>query len=85
MTFEEEIRELLAQHGLSESKAQVVLDRVKEDKAHEAMNERWGDEVEDYPSSMLALLWLHTKAEALAYIDEVCPKVFYRSMFVRRK
>ena len=82
MPFEEKLKELLVQHGMFEGQAWAIIDRVRADKSHEAMNRHWGHQVEDYPPQMLAILWLHVKREAIAYIDEVCPLAFNRPMFV---
>lgn len=80
MTFEEKLKALLVEHGMFERQAQVIVDRMK---AHEWNAEvRWNDQVEHNPLSMLAILWSRAQKEALAYIDEVCPKAFNRSMFV---
>jgi len=83
MTFEEKLTELLIQHGMFESQAQIVVDRMKTDENNKGMNGCWSHQVKNYPLQMLAILWWRAIDGALAYIDETCPKAFFRSELVK--
>ena len=81
MTFEDKIKEMLVEHGMWDDEAKAVVEMLKADKLNESMAHRWNDDVEDYPLSMLAILWMETKHIAIEYIDANCPEAFYRPMF----
>lgn len=56
MTFEEKLMALLVEHGMFESQAQVIIDRVKRNKDCEAVNMHWGHQIDGYPAQMLAVV-----------------------------
>lgn len=81
MTFEEKLLELLQELGMFSNQAEEVLEMVKKDKANESMDGRWADDISDYPDTIIKILWFGAKYTALAYIDENCPKAWFRPMF----
>ena len=88
MTVEEKIKEMLDNYGMSEKQGEEITERVKlhkgsEDTIHGKEN-RWNDPVESYPDIVLKQLWLHTKQVALKYIDENCPSIWSRALFIQK-
>lgn len=61
MTFEEKITQLLVENGLFDDQAKEIMELVKADQANEAMQNRWNDDTEGYPGSVLAVLWVGVK------------------------
>ena len=82
MTIEDKIREMLVEHGMFENDAAAVVETMKADEANEPMAHRWNDNIEDYPPSILVVLWMEARNVALEYIDANCPKAWFRPMFV---
>lgn len=82
VTVEDKLKEMLFNHGLFENQATTIVEMVKADKANEATERRWEDNVEDYPSVFLSALWLSVQDCALQYIDANCPEAWFRSLFV---
>ena len=82
MTIEDKIMEMLVEHGMWDNQAVAVMEMMKADEVNESMAHRWNDNVEDYPLSMLAILWMKAKGTALKYIDANCPEAWFRPMFV---
>lgn len=82
MTIEEKIREMLIERGLFENQAQAVIDMAKTDIQNKAMLERWSDDVDGYPQSMLNILWLFIEISTLKWIDENLPLAWFRSLFI---
>lgn len=66
---------------MSPEQSKAVMGRVIAAEWNESMIGRWNDGVDGYPASLLAVLWMTTKDEALKYIDEVCPKAWFRQIF----
>jgi len=67
--------------GIFENQADDVLVRVQADEAHEAMLDRWGEPADNYPEQLYLVLWIAVKDVALAWIDENCPRAWFRPMF----
>ena len=78
MTIEENLIEMLVNDGMDDAQAKQVMERVKADKINDAM---WSHDIEDYPESLLDLLWLSTKGHALEWIDANLPLAWFRPMF----
>ena len=66
-----QLRTKLFFHGLFETQADAILDRVVQ--KNEAMRGRWNDPAGGYPEPKMGDLWLTTKTEALAWIVENAP------------
>lgn len=81
-TIEDKLKEMLFNHGLFEDQTATVMEMMKADEVNEAMEGRWGENVEDYPPVLLSVLWLSMRDCALRYIDANCPKAWFRSLFV---
>ena len=82
MTFEDKIKSMLFERGMFENDAAAVIEMMKADEIHESMAHRWNDNTEDYPQSLLSVLWHSAKDTALKYIDANCPLAWFRPMFV---
>ncbi len=83
MTIRETLKKRLCDNGLSDQQAQEVMDREIEEDAEgqKLMAHRWNDRMEDYPAAMLNVLWFSVRRRTLQYIDEKCPKAWFRPMF----
>jgi hypothetical protein len=79
MTINESLTTTLINHGLFPEQASEVMRRVREN-SDESMQNRWYDEVEGYPPQLLNILLYTAKQEALDYIDETCPKAWFRPL-----
>lgn len=81
MTVEEKLKKMLIDHGMFEDQAVAVMELVKADKVNESMENRWNDEAAGYPPRLFVALWMSVSNHALEYIDEKCPKAWFRPMF----
>ena len=81
MTVEEKLKSMLVECGMFENQADDVLVRVQADEAHEAMLGRWNEPADNYPEQLYLVLWMAVKDAALAWIDENCPRAWFRPMF----
>lgn len=84
MTIEAKLTSMLVNYGLFPDMAGRVMENVKADEANEAMKNRWGDQVEDYPPAILALGWMSASRHALALIDKECPQHWARPIFANK-
>ena len=80
MTFHDYITNELRRY-LTADEAQAVIAAYKANPAHEDMKE-WNEQTHDYPSTMLAIVWMGIKNEALTWIDANNPLAWYRPMFL---
>lgn len=85
MTIEDRLTAELTSRGMWPKDAAALMQQLKLDSADESlplhtMHQRWSDDVEAYPKAILALSWLELQRRALSWIDENCPKAFYRSV-----
>lgn len=78
MTIAQKLEEELTARLLWPDEIKTIMERVKAKTP--AMEHRWNDVVEGYPPEMMAVLWLSTKTEAVAWIDECKPQHFARGM-----
>ena len=72
---------MLVSNGMFAKQAQAVFARFQASDVSEPMDGRWDDPTEGYPLQMLAILRMGIRQEALRYIDETCPKAWFRPMF----
>lgn len=81
MTFEEELKRLLTDNGMFDSQeASEIMETVK--RQDKVMLHRWSADISGYPDTVINVLWLSVRQEALKYIDANCPLAWFRSMFV---
>lgn len=81
MTFTELFTGKLEENGMFPIDAQRVIARLQgQAEDPKDMCGRWSDDTSGYPTQVLAVLWMTVKREALKYIDETCPKAWYRSL-----
>ncbi len=85
MTIEDRLVAELTSRGMWPREARVLMEQLERDSADETsplhtMHHRWDDDVEAYPKAILALSWLELQRRALSWIDENCPKAFYRAV-----
>ena len=81
MTVEEKLKNMLVERGMFENQANAVMEAVKTDKGNEAMLGRWNEPANAYPETLYLVLWSSVKDAALAWIDENCPRAWFRPMF----
>jgi len=79
-TFNEYFLKYLVINGMSSEQAIDIMATVKEEDS--PMKGRWNDTFEGYPDTMLPILMFGVRREALKYIDENCPKAWFRPVFV---
>ena len=81
-TIEGKIKQMLEDNGMFPQQAQAVIDMAKaRPDLFPDMERRWADRAEDYPTSLIAVLWLGIKGLAVEWIDANLPKAWYRPMF----
>jgi len=80
MTIREKMEQMLFEHGMFESQAKEVMDKVEKEEVE--MKGRWDDEETDYPTPMINVAWIAVKHHALEWIDANLPKAWYRPMFL---
>ena len=80
-TIEEKLKQMLIDKGLFEDMAEEIMQQVKADDINAVMTNRWGEPVEGYPGSVLAVLWISTRDTALEWIDENLPNAWFRPLF----
>ena len=76
------IADRLQDHGLWPKEAEAVMDAVEAAPENESMKSRWGDTPDDYPPSIVALMWMSAKTKAVEWIDANKPLHFARMMFL---
>ena len=84
MTIEDKIKEMLVSKGMWDNQADAVLAQMKVDDENgfvHPMKGWWTDDVEGYPNSLLAVLFVTADRVALQWIDENKPKAWFRPMF----
>ena len=74
MTLRAYFEARLFEHGLFESEATAVMDKAEKDSSLEAMQRRWADDTEAYPSQLLAACWLSVKRCAAEWLEANKPK-----------
>jgi len=80
-TIAESIHAKLMANGMFESQADEVIKLVKEDKANEAMIDRWNDQTTDYPEAIMNLAWMSARKHAREWIAKNKPMAWYRQIF----
>lgn len=82
-TFEREIIDQLTSRMMPDDAAREVLEAVKLMESNASMDGKWNHDTSEYPSTILAVIWMNAKDEALKWIDKNKPKAFYRPLFER--
>jgi len=81
MSIQEKLVKMLFDRGMFPDEATRIIDQLKALPQSEAMQGRWDDQSDGYPSAIITVLWLTTKRLALAHIDEKRPLAWYRPLF----
>jgi len=79
MNIEEWLTQELTTRGLWEEQSAAIMDIIKADKS--ARGVRWSELVEGYPDAFRGALLMFAGSEAVAWIDENCPRAWFRSVF----
>ena len=79
MNFIQKLNADLQTNCLSETQATEIVDLTT--KANPQMRGRWHEDVTNYPDEIYNVIWAGCKIVALNYIDEHCPKAWFRAVF----
>lgn len=71
MTFEQEIKKMLAERGMSAFQCDEIFARVVADEDNHAMRDHWQDDISGYPEVVMKILWKSTRQKALEYIEGI--------------
>jgi len=82
MTFEEKLMSMIIERGLTIPDAGEIIALAKVDERIVSMDNRWTDNIEGYPDTMISLLWMSVKDIAVEWIDANCPKAWFRNLYV---
>lgn len=74
MTFEEFCMKFLTERGMLDDQAKAVMEQVKSAEENESMADRWNDDIEEYPQSMMGIVVFAIKHHAIKWIDDNLPK-----------
>lgn len=83
MTFEQKLKEMLVSRGMLEQQAEEVIQIVKRKEYNKPMEDRWQDDISGYPTLLVNLMWITTKAAALDYIEEFLPQVWFKPLSMK--
>ncbi len=81
-TFLSELQARLEQNGMFESQAKAVIQLMLEDEVSSIMGQRWTENPDHYPPSLVDMLWVSCSRYALRYIDQHCPQAWFRPCFL---
>lgn len=82
-TVKERCTEMLTQRGMTDSKAEQVLE-IAIPKINELVSGytiTWDSNSSDYPDQIYMAIWLSLQEEALDWINANEPNAWYKSMF----
>ena len=82
MNIKDDLKKFLCDNGLFEDMADQVMESIIGDPANEAMQGRWEESIEFYPSQLIEVLRDSAKYHALRWIDSNLPKAWFRPMFL---
>lgn len=82
MNFIEKLERDLEANGMFPDQVQAVMVLFMEDNNKTSMGQRVYEDVNNYPEMIYNILWLTCKTFALKYIDETCPKAWFRAAFL---
>jgi hypothetical protein len=77
MTIRQKFEQMLYERGLFAEQATAIMDKVVELPENEVMR----DPVDDYPPALVNVGWMSVKRAARDYIDETCPRAWFRPLF----
>jgi hypothetical protein len=75
------IRMQLFDNGLSISQMEEVMPRIMTSPLLGYMDDRWDDPVTEFPEPIRNDLIISVYSIVLTYIDETCPRAWFRSVF----
>lgn len=68
MTIQEHLEKKLYNCGLFPDQAHAVIEDLKKAEGSGSMEHRWCEDIENYPSQLLAVLWLTAKDQAAKWL-----------------
>jgi hypothetical protein len=83
LTVKEQMLEGLTSKGLSDDEARIVFAASLERLEPKGYALSWDAPASDYPEPVYAVASVILDEMALAYIDQHCPKAWFRPMFSR--
>lgn len=81
-TFIGKLFEDLQENGMMPMQADEVMQSFMHDQRDSGMRGRWYDDPTGYPPVLYNLQWGLVCTYALKYIDEQCPKAWFRPVFL---
>jgi hypothetical protein len=78
MTIQKKLGDKLIDHGLWPDEAFMVIEAMKA--SGDSMRGRWEEDVTAYPETMIDVLWLTAKAEAVKWIEANKPGHFAKGL-----
>jgi len=85
MNFVERLTKELEDSGMFPDQAAEVMKRFLAEESHTTMGQRVYEPTDNYPNGVYNVLWVLCKAVALKYIDETCPRAWFRPVFLGPK
>ena len=79
MNFKQYFKNELESQGMFSQQADDVIEQVIE--VDDTMNERWYQDIKNYPDGMINILRLTVHTEATKYLKEHCPQAWNLPLF----
>lgn len=78
MTFKQKITGYLDSCGVSSKGISEIIEATK------SLSDfvKWDDNTTDYPDTVLRVIVVSVNRQAIIWIDENCPKAWYRPLFL---
>lgn len=82
MTFEQFAHDHLFNNGMFQQDVEKVIELAKQDDLlKDTMNNRWGDNLDDYPMPLQNVFLVSLNRIAVKYIDANIPQAWFRRLF----
>lgn len=78
MNFKDKMTQALINRGIFDDEAAEVVRLAMDHESLADMKQRWMEDTGNYPKMMVSIVWISVQAIALDYIDNNCPKAWFR-------
>lgn len=87
MTTKDQLTQMLTDCGMFPNQADEVMSRAMPtiEKLVPDYRVTWDRPATEYPAAVYAVMWSITKPIALAWIEENCPKAWFKPMFMEEQ
>lgn len=82
MTIEQKLTDLLIKRGMNSTDAQAVMSEFKPQGYNKALQMRWDESADNYPSVIFASITVALFDTTVRWIDQNKPEAWYRGNFV---